>query len=99
MARKIRNHQFFPEGRYLSFKIRYFCLEIKNLGHLGNGIPRNVFGNETYVLFLLRREFFYTFQETFKILLILTWHFDELSIDIICFYRHLFVRNVYIKTQ
>lgn len=34
MAGKIRIHQFYPEGRYLSFKIRYLSLEIKNLGHL-----------------------------------------------------------------
>lgn len=54
----MRNHQFGPEGRYLSFKIRYFCLEMKNLGHLGIGIPRNVFGNELHVLIFLRRELF-----------------------------------------
>lgn len=47
MAGKIRSHQFCPEGRYLSFKIRYFGLEMKNAGHSGNAIPRNAFGNET----------------------------------------------------
>lgn len=39
---KIRNHQFCLEGKYLSFRIRYLGLEIKNQGHLGNTIPANV---------------------------------------------------------